>query len=44
MIKRFKFVHFSAGDLLREQAKKTDTEIGKMIAKFIEDGKITSHN
>jgi UMP-CMP kinase family protein len=40
MIKRFKFVHFSAGDLLREQAKKTDTEIGKMIAKFIEDGKI----
>jgi UMP-CMP kinase len=40
MVKRFKYVHFSAGDLLREQAKRTDTELGKMIAGFIEEGKI----
>jgi UMP-CMP kinase family protein len=39
LVEQFGFVHYSAGDLLREEAK-LDTDIGRMIAQMIQDGAI----
>jgi adenylate kinase family enzyme len=39
LVKKYGFIHFSAGDLLREESKK-ETDEGKMIADIIKNGKI----
>lgn len=39
LIKKYGFVHFGAGELLREEAKK-DTEDGKLVASILKEGKI----
>ena len=39
LVEKYKFIHFGAGDLLREEAKK-DTQEGKLVNSLISDGKI----
>ena len=39
LVEKYKFIHFGAGDLLREESKK-DTEDGKLINSLISQGKI----
>jgi len=39
LVKKYNFIYFGAGDLLREEAKK-DTEEGKLILSLIKEGKI----
>ncbi|KAG2388441.1 hypothetical protein C9374_000605 [Naegleria lovaniensis] len=39
LVEKYKFAHFSAGDLLRAESTK-DTETGRMINNFIKEGKI----
>ena len=39
-MKDFGFTHLSAGDLLREEQDRPDSEFGEMIKEHIKDGKI----
>jgi len=39
LVKKYNFIHFGAGDLLRAESKK-DTEDGKLISNLIKEGKI----
>ena len=39
IVEEFGFRHLSAGDLLREETK-SESEVGKMIAEHIREGKI----
>lgn len=40
LVKDFGFKHLSAGDLLREEQDRKDSEFGEMIKEYIRDGKI----
>ena len=40
IVKRFGFVHISAGDLLREERNNPDSEYGQLIEQHICEGKI----
>jgi UMP-CMP kinase len=39
-LKKYGYVHLSAGDLLREEAAKPDSPLGKEINEHIKDGSI----
>lgn len=39
VVEKYKFIHFGAGDLLREEAKK-DTEEGDLVRNIMQEGKI----
>jgi len=40
LVKDFGFVHLSAGDLLREEQQRPDSEVGELIRNYIKEGKI----
>lgn len=40
-VKKYKFIHLSTGDLLREEVK-TGSKLGKEIDSVIKDGKLVS--
>jgi UMP-CMP kinase len=40
LVEDFQFKHLSAGDLLREEQSRPDSEFGELIAEYIRDGKI----
>eukprot|EP00163_Fabomonas_tropica_P019988 TRINITY_DN350_c0_g1_i2.p1 TRINITY_DN350_c0_g1~~TRINITY_DN350_c0_g1_i2.p1 ORF type:complete len:218 (+),score=60.82 TRINITY_DN350_c0_g1_i2:88-654(+) len=40
LAEKFGFKHLSAGDLLRAERNASDSEVGKMIAEYIKEGKI----
>jgi UMP-CMP kinase len=40
LLKKYGYVHLSAGDLLREEAAKPDSSLGKEINEHIKNGSI----
>lgn len=40
LVRDFKFVHLSAGDLLRDEQKREGSEYGELIKNYIKEGKI----
>ncbi|XP_077980963.1 UMP-CMP kinase-like [Glandiceps talaboti] len=40
IVEKFKYIHLSAGDLLRAERKKTTSEYKDLIEKYIKDGRI----
>jgi len=40
IVEHFGYVHLSAGDLLREERNRPDSEVGQLIENFIKEGKI----
>lgn len=40
LVRDYKFTHLSAGDLLRAEQDRPDSEFGQMIKEYIRDGKI----
>ncbi|KAG8436942.1 hypothetical protein GDO86_007865 [Hymenochirus boettgeri] len=40
IIQNYGYTHLSAGDLLRDERKKTDSQYGELIESYIKDGKI----
>ncbi|KAJ2778519.1 bifunctional uridylate/adenylate kinase [Coemansia javaensis] len=43
LVEDFGFVHLSAGDLLREEQKRPDSQYGKLIEHYIREGLIVPH-
>ncbi|MEE6522626.1 hypothetical protein FKM82_021251, partial [Ascaphus truei] len=40
IVEKYGYTHLSAGDLLRDERKKPDSQFGELIETYIKDGKI----